>query len=460
MASQYKTPGVYIVETNALPNSVAEVATALPAFIGYTEAAQNKEISLLNKPWRVTSMAEFETYFGRAPVPHFSIAPRAANSDTSAAFSVAGVDYCLTQPNGAEGGRYLLHRSMQFFFQNGGNACYVVSVGDFSQNIEKAKLTNGIDTLLKEQEPTLLVVPDAVLLTQADCIAVQQAMLMHCGCKMKSRFAILDVWGGDRERQSPQGDPIQAFRDALGADFLNYGAAYYPWVHTTLVEEKDIGESCIAQSKIELTPQLKKIVLQNIRAQLNLMPPSAAMAGIYTVVDNTQGVWKAPANVSMNAVVTPSVDVTDEAEEDLNVTTSGKSINAIRSFAGQDVLVWGARTLDGNSQDWRYINARRTMIMLEESIRLLTRAYIFEPNTKNTWLTIKSMISNFLDGIWKRGGLAGAVPDDAFSVHVGLGQTMTSEDTLEGILRITVLVAITRPAEFIEITYQQQMQKS
>ena len=74
--------------------------------------------------------------------------------------------------------------------------------------------------------------------------------------------------------------------------------------------------------------------------------------------------------------------------------------------------------------------------------------------------SLKGMISNFLTGIWKRGGLAGATPEDAFSVHVGLGETMTPEDILEGILRVTVLVAISRPAEFIEITFQQQMQKS
>jgi uncharacterized protein len=103
---------------------------------------------------------------------------------------------------------------------------------------------------------------------------------------------------------------------------------------------------------------------------------------------------------------------------------------------------------------------RRTMIMLEESIRLASKALVFEPNVANTWVTMKSMIANFLTGVWKRGGLAGAVPDDAFSVHVGLGETMTPEDILEGILRVTVLVAITRPAEFIEITFQQQMQKS
>ncbi len=100
------------------------------------------------------------------------------------------------------------------------------------------------------------------------------------------------------------------------------------------------------------------------------------------------------------------------------------------------------------------------MIMLEESLRLATKAYVFEPNVANTWVTIKSMVRNFLTGIWKRGGLAGASPDDAFSVFVGLGETMTPEDILEGMLNVTILVALSRPAEFIEITFQQQMQKS
>jgi len=190
------------------------------------------------------------------------------------------------------------------------------------------------------------------------------------------------------------------------------------------------------------------------------MSPGAAMAGVYTMVDNNSGVWKAPANVSLNSVVSTMVHVGNDDQADLNVTPQGKSINAIRPFVGQGVLVWGARTLDGNSLDWRYINVRRTMIMIEESVRLAAKAYVFEPNTANTWVTIRSMIENFLSGIWKQGGLAGAVPEDAFSVHVGLGETMTPEDILEGILRVTVHVALSRPAEFMEVTFQQQMQKS
>ena len=98
--------------------------------------------------------------------------------------------------------------------------------------------------------------------------------------------------------------------------------------------------------------------------------------------------------------------------------------------------------------------------MIEESLRQASKAYVFEPNTLNTWVTMKSMFNNFLTNVWKRGGLAGASPEDAFEVYVGLNETMTADDILDGVLRITVKLALSRPAEFIEITFQQQQQKS
>jgi uncharacterized protein len=519
---------------------VVEVATAVPAFVGYTERADNNGRSLTGKPWRISSMTEFRCYFGDAPKSLFSIEQAPAN--VPAAFKAGGKDYVLTQADGKAGGRYLLYRSMLHFFQNGGGACYVVSVGDYTQDVEVDKLGGGIEPLVKEQEPTMVIIPEAVLLKQPDCISVQQAMLAHCGAKMRSRVAVLDVWGGDRDRKHPDGDVIEIFRDTLGINYLDFAAAYYPWLRTTLVQDKDVSyrnvanapklielftaELALPASVDEKTPAkiaqqfnavqdigktdeqwtaditkalneseksdedkakllepaalktavetnralldnrlramstLFNTVMAEIRNALNLMPPAAAMAGIYTMVDNTRGVWKPPANVSLVGVVAPAVNISHEDQEDLNVTTQGKSINAIRSFIGEGVLVWGARTLDGNSLDWRYVNVRRTMIMLEESCRLAAKAMVFEPNVAITWVTIKSMITNFLTGIWKRGGLAGAAPEDAFSVHVGLGETMTPEDILEGILRVTVLVAISRPAEFIEITFQQKMQES
>lgn len=678
-----KTPGVYIVEKNAFPNSIVEVATAVPAFIGYTERADNGGNSLLGRPWRIASMAEYERYFGVAPEPVFQVkrvpdavkpedrtkakteateaakalkaaqeaVPKAEKaladsqeqkgvSDKEAALkaatekasatgasdddrksvetltgelkmlretlagaqatkdlaqarkglaearagefakrmrlallgeeadvppAAAGMDklrvqvsefklkdksYRLTRQPGAAGKRFLMHQAMRHFFQNGGGPCYVVSVGDYKGGVieagnEKSGLKSGLVPLVKEQEPTMVVVPDAVSLSRADCVAVQVAALTHCGYDMKSRVAILDIWGGDLDRQDPAGSCIDGFRNDIGINFLDYAAAYYPWLHTSLMqagdfkhwmidsaddlaalvwdeldlagadagdkraaerlaalrdltrtgeqwaakisalidassgttsEQKDKAKKRLADPtllKDDIAPhrmlldksliamsELYTKIRDEALVLMNLMPPSAAMAGLYTMVDNTRGVWKAPANVSVAGVIKPAVEISHADQEDLNVTTQGKSINAIRSFIGEGALVWGARTLDGNSLDWRYINVRRTMIMLEESCRLAAKAMVFEPNVANTWVTIKSMIGNFLTGIWKRGGLAGAVPDDAFSVHVGLGETMTPEDILEGILRVTVLVAISRPAEFIEITFQQQMQKS
>jgi phage tail sheath protein FI len=123
-------------------------------------------------------------------------------------------------------------------------------------------------------------------------------------------------------------------------------------------------------------------------------------------------------------------------------------------------MVWGGRTLDGNSQDWRYINVRRTLIMIEQSLKLATRAYVFEPNDANTWITVKGMMINFLTNLWKQGALAGSSPEQAFDVQVGLGATMTPTDILDGKMLITVKVAIVRPAEFIVITFQQKMQES
>jgi hypothetical protein len=184
------------------------------------------------------------------------------------------------------------------------------------------------------------------------------------------------------------------------------------------------------------------------------------MAGVYALVDSQEGVHKAPANVSLSAVVSPTLNITAEDQENLNMPLNGKAVNAIRSFVGKGVLVWGARTLDGNSQDWRYINVRRTLIMIEQSIKNSVESYVFEPNTARTWIKVKTSIDNFLTEVWKNGALAGSSASEAFEVSVGLGATMTPVDILEGVMRVSIKVAITRPAEFIELTFQQKMQES
>ncbi|MGR9927086.1 phage tail sheath C-terminal domain-containing protein, partial [Escherichia coli] len=83
-----------------------------------------------------------------------------------------------------------------------------------------------------------------------------------------------------------------------------------------------------------------------------------------------------------------------------------------------------------------------------------------EPNNASTWITITSMMNNFLAILWKQGALAGSVPEQAFNVQVGLGTTMTPNDILDGIINIVVKIAIVRPAEFIVLTFQQIQQHS
>jgi hypothetical protein len=208
-----------------------------------------------------------------------------------------------------------------------------------------------------------------------------------------------------------------------------------------------------------ISPKLN-LVLETVSNMINVLPPSGAMAGALTMVDASINVAKAPANISLGSVVSPTININNDNQEDLNLPLNGKAVNAIRSFQGKGTLVWGARTLEGNSKDYRYISVRRTMTFLEQSIKFAAEAYVFAPNNTTTWSTLKATVSNFLTNQWASGLLAGQSPDDAFEVEIGLGLTMTPNDILDGVLKMTVRVALTRPAEFIVITFEQQQQKS
>jgi hypothetical protein len=199
-------------------------------------------------------------------------------------------------------------------------------------------------------------------------------------------------------------------------------------------------------------------IASQVTRTMVLLPPSGAIAGVYAAVDRTRGVWKAPANVSLADVSGVAVKVNDQGQEDLNVTSTGKSVNAIRVFAGKGCLVWGARTLAGNDNEWRYVPVRRFFNMAEESIKKATEPFVFEPNDRGTWVRVRAMIENFLTVQWRQGALAGAVPPQAFFVKVGLGETMTSQDILEGRMIVEVGLAVVRPGEFIILRFAHKMQ--
>ena len=492
-----QTPGVYIQELNAFPNSVVEVATAIPAFIGYTEKANYNGQSLFKMPLKITTLNDFITYFGSGPGSRlqFTLTPSttaSAPDALSAVLPLNGSSFSLA----IKGSTFYLYNSIRLFYQNGGCICYIISMGTYDSVPSKQDFLDGLVILDNEQDPTMVLFPDALSLTRDDYYAVASQAIVNSAMSQR-RMAIVDVHGGavtdPAALVNPNTGVIPDFRKGVGMTDLNYGAAYFPWLHTTVLANTEI---CFSNFP-DLAPFLEtaapvalawaiakaagtdaKKVMQahtalftvsaNYKSMItaattiaNVLPPSPAMAGIYTYVDVMSGVWKSPANVGLTGVTAPTISLNDEQQASLNVDAmTGKSVNVIRAFIGQGVLVWGARTLDGNSQDWRYINVRRTMIMIEQSVKLAARAYVFEPNVAETWMSVKGMISNFLNNLWKQGALAGAKPEDAYSVSVGLGSTMTGDDILNGIMNVTVLVAISHPAEFIVLTFQQQMQKS
>jgi len=387
-------PGVY-VEESGFPRLVA-VDTAVPAFLGYVAAAD-----VSGEPQPVASLAEFESRFG-GPAPEVPGRPE-----------------------------WRLHEAMRLHYAHGGRDSLVVPVGhcELSNPADPAPLYAALERVARERGPTLLLAPDALLLSSGDYHLFAAAMLDSCA-RIRDRMAILDLHGGGDPSASPAGDlpMIEAFRAALAPSgaALGYGAAYHPWL---------------------VSPTGRR------------MPPSGAIAGLYRQVDDRHGVWKAPANVALDgsAVAGPTVRYSDSDQQELNAPVGSLSINAIRAFPGRGTLVWGARTLDGNDPDSRYVSVRRTLIWVEQSIRSALAAYVFEPNNASTWVAVKTMIQNFLIGIWRQGALPGAKPDEAFSVACGLGETMTAGDVLDNVLMVNVMLALVRPAEFQILTFSQKM---
>ncbi len=527
----YKTPGVYVEEITTLPPSVAEVETAIPAFIGFTETGAR------NVPRRITSLVEYTEYFGGAEREKNITVIVEKSSDGGPDQRVMNVSF-----DPATKSKNVMAYSMQIYFANGGGPCYIIPCGNFADNANNPRTAYG-DALLvssREDEPTLLVFPDApFILAAADYYTLMNDALAQCS-RLGDRFAIIDVIDVNGDTKAS----VAQFRQAISGNLpdIKYGAAYYPYLNTTvnyryspedinilqaqdeaaarlMVDTKDAAAAALqeattartsadalkpasrgdqadpaakqafadadtrakdleakakdAQAKADaagravtklnwadnnsLQNQIKKMI-STVGAQLS---PCAAAAGVYANVDSTRGVWKAPANVTLNYVSSAAVKVTEDDQRDLNIdVTAGKSVNAIRSFIGAGTKIWGARTLAGNDNEWRYVNVRRFFNMVEESVKKSTFWAVFEPNDINTWTRVRAMIENYLLLKWKDGALTGTKPDEGFFVRVGLGQTMTPQDQLEGRMIIEIGLAAVRPAEFIILRFSHFMQKS
>lgn len=629
MSASYKTPGVYVEEIAKLPPSIAQVETAIPAFIGYTEKDDSEKTSgaaTLGTPTRITSLLEYESYFGKAfqeTGVTAAVVEKTVNNQI-----VKTVDVSVTAPRSP----FLMYYAMQMYFANGGGPCYIMSVGDYSlSTVSFDKLKQGLQKIEKEDEPTLLLFPDATALSPAECYSIYNEALKQSK-KLQDRFTIIDTHTDDENAK-----PVDTLRNSINLEkeYLKYGAAYYPYLQTSLKYSFDLSAVAIThateaakssteldevtllldkikEEKIKASPSISAItsvkdglpagtndlfdsktaviakitdintlaasvtaaadsiasltagsevtavaaasvnlsdktatvnfittleaeietikeaadndavktsaeaaitalatleatideiislatavsqaltdslpatsngslhglklalieskdnavyndILKQLSMQTVCLPPSSAMAGVYARVDRDRGVWKAPANAGLTYVVKPTVKITNDMQDSLNIdTVSGKSVNAIRSFAGKGPVVWGARTLAGNDNEWRYISVRRFFNMVEESVKKATNEFVFEANDANTWVKVRAMIENYLSLQWRAGALAGAKTDEAFYVRVGY-ETTSSQDILNGIMNIEIGMAVVRPAEFIVLKFSHKLQEA
>lgn len=560
--TEYKTPGVYVKEVSKFPPSVAGVATAIPAFIGFTE---KPEFETDSKPQavKIKSLLDYENLFG--------VGPKLELNDKEE----------LQKHN------FVMYDSIRLFFDNGGSTCYVVSIGDYKTTEFKAdQYTDGLEPLKKVDEVTLLVTPDAaMLLNETQLGTVHKAMLTQC-TELGDRFAILDP-----KKTDDLNTALKDFREYVGSNGLSYGAAYYPYLKTTY--SKDIsfdemlkiatikteaekinqfndyyskktlelivspfeeevktltsqidalkneidnltdGDEKTAKTKEKKDAEAKKKELEGKIKELNkfsitdkgilqydgkditdktfegnplgkemygvvlaaipeiknkkalmakafaaqiegyaeklaelqdeasIITPSGAIAGIYAATDGNKGVWQAPANMSLASVGAVTEIISDNDQAGMNVDdNAGKSVNAIRFFTGKGILVWGARTLDGNSNEWRYVSVRRLFNYVEESVQKSTNWAVFQPNDANTWVKIQCQIENFLNNLWRDGALAGSTPEKAYYVRVGLDVTMTADDINNGYLIVEIGIAAVRPAEFIVLKFSHKVQEA
>lgn len=297
-------------------------------------------------------------------------------------------------------------------FTGGSNGSVAsITAADFIGTDNGAGKRTGIQSFLDNDVVSIMAIPGV---TDPN---VQLMLVAHCE-NLASRFAVLDI-----PRDSRKVADVIAHRDIFDS---NYAALYHPWL--TIFDSLD-----------------KKNIA---------IPPSGSMLGIYARSDNTKGVHKAPANEVVRACVGLDCQFNKGEQDILNP----KGVNLIRSFPGQGIRVWGARTATSNAS-WKYINVRRLFIFIEESIKANTNWAVFEPNDEVLWVRVQRTISVFLTGLWRNGSLAGSSPEEAFFVNIGRN-TMSQDDIDNGRLICVIGVAPVKPAEFVIFRISQKTSES
>jgi phage tail sheath protein FI len=287
----------------------------------------------------------------------------------------------------------------------------------------------GINGLAIADDVTMVVVPDLITAaTKPDKTvdlnlwkAVQTTLITHCE-QHGNRVAVLDAPPGMTPQQ------MRDWRSNVAMYDSAFAALYYPWI------------------KVE-----NPLPVNGSDGEV-LVPPSGHIAGVWARVDESRGVWKAPANETIAGCLDVEYPITKAEQSLLNPI----GVNCIRPFGTRGIRVWGGRTLSSDT-DWRYVNVRRLFNMVETTILDGTEWAVFEPNDVKLWEGVKRTVTGFLTGLWRDGALFGTSPDQAFYVKCD-AETNPPSSIDEGKLVVEVGIAPVKPAEFIIFRISQQKQ--
>ncbi|QIS23436.1 phage tail sheath subtilisin-like domain-containing protein [Nocardia terpenica] len=321
------------------------------------------------------------------------------------------------------------------YFANGGGPCYITRIPtikpDGTSALSKAEILQcftgtstvypgaGLAGLEGMGEVTMVTAPDVWSIpgvTKDEVKPVQQAMAKHCA-KMGNRMAILDP------PKDTKPEDAAAYPGHLGLPkaYQPFAALYYPWVEVAGLQ----GEEC-------------------------LVPPSGHVAGVWCRTDERRGVHKAPANEALAAVTALEKVLSDTDQAGLNPV----GVNCLRSFTGEGIVVWGARTLS-DTDDWRYLNVRRLVNFISASIKNGTTWAVFEPNDERLRASLRTSATVFLTGLWRDGALKGHTVQEAF--YVICDQSNNRPETIAaGTVVCDIGLAAVRPAEFVHFTLTQK----
>jgi phage tail sheath protein FI len=274
-----------------------------------------------------------------------------------------------------------------------------VNAGTFIGEDRGPGQRTGLQAFVENNVISLLAAPGVAI------PEVTASLAAYCE-REKSCFAILDI-----PRELTKTGEIIEYRNLIDS---TYAAFYHPWIQVFDRETKKPG----------------------------LLPPSGAVAGVFSRTDVSRGVHKAPANETVSCTGL-SISYTAGEQDILNPV----GVNLIRALPGQGIRIWGARTASSNSA-FKYVNVRRLFIFVEQSIKAATNWVVFEPNNSSLWARVQVTISSFLETLFRAGMLAGASLDEAFFVEIG-PTTMSQDDILNGRLICNIGIAPSRPAEFV-----------